>query len=91
MVLTPISKGMSDESKPLIFLEPLSDTLKQLKQVFEENAESEGIELYEVDDLEEAGQLIPNLGQSLILTASPKKCAMICHPKQSPEKLWISS
>jgi len=77
MVLTPISKGMSDESKPLIFLEPLSDTLKQLKQVFEENAESEGIELYEVDDLEEAGQLIPNLGQSLILTASPKKCAMM--------------
>jgi hypothetical protein len=68
---------MSDGLKPLIFLEPLSETLKKLKEVFEANAESEGVELYEVDELEEAAQLIPNLGQALILTASPKKCAMM--------------
>ncbi len=68
---------MSLGTKPLIFLEPLSETLKKLKEVVEENAEAEGIEVFEIDALEEAQQLIPTIGQGLILTSSPKKCAMM--------------
>ncbi len=68
---------MSQATKPLIFIEPLSDTLKKLKEVVEENAENEGIEVFEVDSLEEAAQLLPTIGQSLTLMASPKKCAMM--------------
>ena len=68
---------MSQATKPLIFIEPLSDTLKKLKEVVEENAENEGIEVYEIDSLEEAAQLLPTIGQSLTLMASPKKCAMM--------------
>ncbi len=64
-------------SKPLIFLEPLSETLEKLKEVFEANGDAEGVEVYEIDDLQEAAQLIPSIGQSLILSASPKKCAMM--------------
>lgn len=68
---------MSQANKPLIFLKPLSPTLQKLKEVIEENAEAEGIEVFEVDSLEEIGQLLPNLGQCLTLVASPKKCAMM--------------
>ncbi len=67
---------MSENNKPLIFLEPLSQTLKKLKEVLEENSESEGIEIYDVESVEEASQLIPTIGQAVILTASPKTCAV---------------
>ncbi len=67
---------MSENNKPLIFLEPLSQTLKKLKEVLEENAEGEGIEIFDVETVEEAAQLIPTIGQAVILTASPKVCAM---------------
>lgn len=68
---------MSLGTKPLIFLEPLSQTLQKLKEVVEENSEAEGIEVFEIDSLEEAVQLLPTIGQCLVLTSSPKKCAMM--------------
>jgi DNA-binding response OmpR family regulator len=67
---------MSEENKPLIFLEPLSDTLKKLKEVLEENTDAEGIEIFDVESIDEANQLIPTIGQAVLLTASPKVCAM---------------
>ena len=67
---------MSDSNKPLIFLEPLSDTLKKLKEVLEENSEAEGIEIFDVETVEEASQLIPTIGQAVLLTSSPKTCAV---------------
>lgn len=67
---------MAEQNKPLIFLQPLSETLQKLKEVISENAEAEGIEVFEVDDLSEMIQLLPTVGQSLTLTSSPKKCAM---------------
>lgn len=68
---------MSQTTKPLILLNPLSPTLEKLKEVIEEISESEGIEVFEVDSIEECSQLIPTIGQALILVASPKKCAMM--------------
>jgi len=67
---------MNENNKPLIFLEPLSETLKKLREVLNENSESEGIDIFDVGSIEEASQLIPTIGQSVILTASPKTCAM---------------
>ncbi len=72
----PIRKRMSLGTKPLIFVEPLSQTLQKLREVISENAESEGIEVFDVEELAELGQLIPTIGQGLVLTSSPKKCAL---------------
>lgn len=66
-----------DHKKPLIFFEPMSETLKKLYEVIEPNAEEEGIEIYLVEDIGEMAQLIPTIGQALILASSPKKCAMM--------------
>jgi len=63
-------------TKPLIFIYPLSDTMKKLKEAVEEISESEGVEIYEVDDLTEVAQLVPTIGQSLSIYGAPKKCAM---------------
>lgn len=67
---------MSD-TKPFIFIEPLSDTLVKLKEVISETASDEGIEIFMIEDLLEANQLIPTIGQSLIVCSNPKKCAAI--------------
>lgn len=64
-----------DDKKPLIFLEPLSETLVKLKEVIADSADEEGIEIFEVEDLEEMQQLIPTIGQSLVLCSNPKLCA----------------
>lgn len=61
--------------KPLIFVHPLSETLKKLYEVMQESAESEGIELYEIDDISEFNQLFPTIGQSVAIFGDPKKCA----------------
>ena len=42
---------MSDGKKPLIFFEPMSETLKKLYEVVEPNAEDEGIEIYVVEEI----------------------------------------
>ncbi len=62
-------------TKPLIFLSPLSDRLKELKESIESTAEEENIEIYDIESLEELNQVIPHLGQFLLLTATPKYCA----------------
>lgn len=67
---------MSD-IKPFIFIEPLSDTLLKLKEVIAETASEEGIEIFTIEDILEANQLIPTIGQSLIVCSNPKKCAAI--------------
>lgn len=63
-------------AKPLIFIYPLSETMKKLKEAIEEISESEGVEVYEVDEISEISQLIPTVGQSLSIYGTPKKCAM---------------
>lgn len=67
---------MSDNLKPLIFVSPLSDTLKKLREVIGPNAEAEGIEVYDAENMEEACQLIPSVGQSVTLMSHPKHCAL---------------
>ena len=63
-------------TKPLIFIYPLSETMKKLKEAIEEISESEAVEIYEVDELSEIAQLVPTIGQSLSIYGAPKKCAM---------------
>lgn len=41
----------------------------------QETAESDGVELYEIDDIGEFNQLFPTIGQSVAIFADPKKCA----------------
>lgn len=69
-----------EEGKPLIFLEPLTETVKKLKETIEASAEAEGIEIYEVESPEEYSQLIPTIGQSLTIASSPKKTAQCIQP-----------
>lgn len=69
-----------DEGKPLIFLMPLTESVKKLKEAIEETAEQDGIDIYEVETTEEYNQLVPTIGQSLTITCSPKKCAKAIQP-----------
>lgn len=64
-----------DDKKPLIFIHPLTSTLKELKKASEESAEEDGVEIYEVDELTEFEQLFATIGQSVCLFSDPKKCA----------------
>ncbi|EQC49688.1 hypothetical protein [Bacteriovorax sp. DB6_IX] len=68
--------------KPLIFVAPLNESLQKLKEVIEEVAEDEKIEIFEVDDASEVAQLIPTVGQSLSIFGNPKKCAMVLQPNR---------
>ncbi len=49
-----------------------------------ETADEEGIEIFTIEDLMEAGQLIPSVGQSLIVCSNPKKCASILQSNRKP-------
>ncbi len=69
-----------EDGKPLIFLEPLTDSVKKLKEALEATAEQDGIEIYEVENPEEYNQLIPTIGQSLTIACSPKKTAQCIQP-----------
>ncbi len=62
-------------SRHLIFVYPLSQTTLELKKVIVEIKEEEDIEIFEVDEIDEIVQLIPTIGQSLLLFSNPKKCA----------------
>lgn len=64
------------EKKPLLFITPLSDTLAQLHEVMTANAEKEGVELYEVEDMQEAGQVTGVIPPSLVIFNDPRKCIM---------------
>lgn len=65
------------ENRPIIFLYPLSSSLKKYLELVQETHEEEAIDIYEVDVLNEAAQLIPTLGPCVILASSPKKCAQM--------------
>ncbi len=69
-------------TKPLIFVHPLSDSLKKLKEVIAETADEDGVEIYEVDDVMEVSQLLPSIGQSLTIFSNPKKCAAVLQPNR---------
>lgn len=66
-----------DSGKPLIFIKPYSKTLEKLVEVLKESSEDQGTEIYEIEDVKEAIQIIPQLGQSLIIAAHPRKSAQI--------------
>lgn len=66
-----------DGGKPLIFIKPYSKTLEKLVEVLKESSEDQGTEIFEIDDVKEAIQIIPQLGQSLIIGAHPRKTAQI--------------
>lgn len=63
--------------KPLIFIHPLSDTLQKLYEIMSENADEEGIEIFDCEDEDEAEQLIAVSGPCLILSSEIKKMAHI--------------
>lgn len=61
--------------KSLLFIYPISEPLKSLMAVIDEIKEEENIEVFEIDDIGEVGQLVANLGQCLLLFSNAKKCA----------------
>ena len=65
------------DNRPLIFIQPFSESLQKLRDAMNDVAESEGVEIYEVESLAEANQLLPTVGPSLSLCSSAKKCAMM--------------
>lgn len=72
--------------KPLIFVHPLQDTLKELYKVMQETAENDGIEVYEIDSVAEFGQLFSSVGQSVCLFGNPKKCAQALQAVKNTNK-----
>ncbi len=68
--------------KPLIFIHPLSESLQKLKEVIEEIAEDELIEIYELENQAEINQLLPTIGQSLSIFSNAKKCALTLQPNR---------
>jgi len=73
-------------TKPLLFIYPLTPSLQKLKEVIEKTAEEDGVEIYEIDNVSEAAQLIPTVGQSLTLCGNPKKCAQVLQATKKPIK-----
>ena len=63
--------------KPLLFIYPLSPSLQKYLEFAKGSAEEEGFEIYELDILGEALQLVPTIGAALLLGSSPKKMAQI--------------
>lgn len=63
--------------KPLLFIYPLSPSLQKYLEFAKGAAEDEGFEIYELDILGEALQLVPTVGAALLLGSSPKKVAQI--------------
>ncbi len=65
-----------DNRKPLVIIPPYTQPLKKLEEILTSPEETEPPEIYVVDDLKEVAQLIPTLGQCLIVITSAKKCAL---------------
>lgn len=61
--------------KPLIFVHPLQETLKELHKIMVETAENDGTEVYDIDSITEFNQLFAAVGQSVCIFGNPKKCA----------------
>lgn len=66
-----------DGKKPLIFIKPYSKTLQKLFEVMQESSEEQGTEIYEIEELSEAIQIIPQIGQALVIAAHPRKTAQL--------------
>jgi hypothetical protein len=65
------------KKKALIFVYPLSESMRELKQIMEENDQEENVDIFDVDLISEIDQLLPTLGPSLTLVSQPKKCAQM--------------
>lgn len=65
-----------ENKKALVIIPPYSEPLKKLGEILSSPEEAELIDIYVLEDLKEAGQLIPTLGQCLIVIANAKKCAL---------------
>ncbi len=65
-----------ENKKALVIIPPYSEPLKKLGEILSTPEEAESIDIYVLEDLKEAGQLIPTLGQCLIVIANAKKCAL---------------
>lgn len=65
-----------ENKKALVIIPPYSEPLKKLGEILSTPEEAAHIEIYVLEDLKEAGQLIPTLGQCLIVIANAKKCAL---------------
>ncbi len=57
-------------TKPLIFMHPLSDTLKKLMESFQDQ---DHIEIFEVDLLKEAIQLFTTMAPAVVISSDPRK------------------
>jgi hypothetical protein len=83
---------MDDNNVPIIFFGPYSQGLNSLKEIVGESAETDGIEVFEIDELEEYLQLLLNLGPSLTMFSSPRNCALAirkCHKVIKSKKAKI--
>lgn len=65
-----------ENKKALVIIPPYSEPLKKLGEILSTPEEAAAIDIYVLEDLKEAGQLIPTLGQCLIVIANAKKCAL---------------
>ena len=75
--------------KPLIIVKPLTESLNLLHEAAAELAEEEGFEIYITESVEEASQLIPTIGPSLSLLASPKKTAQLLKNNRNYLKIQV--
>lgn len=83
-------------AKPLIFIKPYTKTIEKLKEVLEESSEQQGTEIYEIEDVQEAIQLLPQIDQCLVIAAHPRKTAMLLQAckqyiKKSQSKVLLIS
>lgn len=62
------------QMKSLIFVYPLTPSLKAYYELISVNAAQENIEIYEIDDPNEFNQLFQSLGATIALFGDPKKC-----------------
>jgi hypothetical protein len=65
------------DSKPIIFIQPLSKALSQLIGEIEEIKNSENLQIFEMNSFLEIDQAFPALGSSFTIVSSPKKCAIL--------------
>src|SRR6056297_212601 len=64
-----------ESKKNVAIFKPMSQTLEKLVEVLRENIETENIEIYEMENMAEAAQTIPNLEPVLVLGSEPKVVA----------------
>ena len=63
--------------KPVIFVAPLTLSLKTLRDTMSATAEAEGIEIYNIENIDELNQTLPSIGPSLTLFSNTEKCSQV--------------